>query len=246
MPGDTDQDGSRPERNRFTTTHWSVILEAGDGSSPRAREALESLCTTYWYPLYAYVRRKGYTPEDAEDLTQEFFRRFLGNNSLSHARRERGRFRNFLLTSLQNFLAHEWERGQAQKRGGGRRLLSWEQLVPERRYQAEASSNIGPDRLFEQRWAATVFQQALARLRHELMAAGKEKQFEELKLLLSTEAGDGEYRLLAAKLSMSRPPHRMALRRGLRSCRPHTPRCSIFIQPRSRRWIRSWRPPSPY
>jgi RNA polymerase sigma-70 factor (ECF subfamily) len=201
---DYEQESGRPPRAHwFTTTHWSVVLAAGDGSSPRAHEALEDLCRSYWYPLYAYVRRHGYSPEDAQDLTQEFFARFLENNSLSHARRERGRFRNFLLTSLQNFLSHEWERGQAQKRGGGRRLLPWDELTPEIRYRAEADSEAAPDRVFEERWASTLFQQALTRLRQEFVAAGKGKQFDELKVFLSAEAADGDYDSVATRLNMT-------------------------------------------
>jgi len=189
--------------NWFATTHWSVVLAAGHDSSPASQEALEKLCRTYWHPLYAYVRRKGRSPEDAQDLTQEFFARFLENNSLNRARRERGRFRSFLLTSLQNFLAHEWERAQAGKRGGGRRLLPWDELSAESRYQLEAASDLTPDRVFEQRWASTLFQQALTRLHNEFTAAGKRELFDELKGFLSGEAGTGAYDAIAPRLSMT-------------------------------------------
>src|SRR5881296_1755505 len=102
----------------FTTTHWSVVLAAGDSASPQAVEALEKLCRTYWYPLYAYVRRQGHSPEDSQDLTQAFFARLLQKNSLQHASPERGKFRSFLLTALKHFLAHKWEQARAAKRGG--------------------------------------------------------------------------------------------------------------------------------
>lgn len=213
MPGDVHQDAARPGGQWFTTTHWSVVLTAARRDCPKASAALEELCRTYWYPLYAYVRRRGYSPEDAQDLTQEFFARFLENNSLSRARSERGRFRNFLLTSLQNFLAHEWERGQAQKRGGGRRLLVWDELTPEIRYKAEANSGTAPDRIFEQHWAATLFQRALTQLRQEFAAAGKDKQFDELKVLLSAEAVDGDYDAIAMRLNMTRKSVAVAVHR---------------------------------
>lgn len=213
MPGDAQQDAARPGGQWFETTHWSVVLAAARNDCDKASAALEQLCRTYWYPLYAYVRRKGNNPEDAQDLTQEFFARILENNSLSHARSERGRFRNFLLTSLQNFLTHEWERGQAQKRGGGRRLLPWDELTPETRYTAEANSEAAPDRVFEERWAATLFQQALSRLRQEFVAAGKGQQFEELKVLLSAEAEDGDYDAIATRLNMTRKSVAVAVHR---------------------------------
>src|SRR3989475_9148345 len=136
----------------FNTTHWSVVLAAGQSSSPRAADALERLCRTYWYPLYAYVRQKGHGPEDAQDLTQEFFARLLEKNYLGRADRQRGRFRTFLLTSLQNFLAHEWERARAEKRGGGRTFIPWDEQSPEARYLLEAASDLTPDKVFEHRW----------------------------------------------------------------------------------------------
>ncbi len=200
---DSNTGGSPPRGQWFATTHWSVVLAAGEGSSAKAADALEKLCRTYWLPLYAYVRRKGSGPEDAQDLTQEFFACILEKNALSRARRERGRFRSFLLTSLQNFLVHEWERARAKKRGGGNRPLPWDPLSAESRYQLEGASDLTPDKAFERRWALTLFQQALARLREEFTAARKGEQFEELKGLLSDEAGEGEYAGIAARLGMT-------------------------------------------
>jgi len=187
----------------FNTTHWSVVLAAGDDSSPTSREALEQLCCTYWYPLYSYVRRKGHSPEDAQDLTQEFFARLLAKNSFSRADRTRGRFRSFLLTSLQNFLAKEWERARAEKRGGGQSFIRWDEQSPESRYQLEAATDLTPDRIFEQRWASALFQQALARLREEFTAAGKSEQFNQLKGYLSGESAEEAYASVAAQLQMS-------------------------------------------
>ena len=195
---------SQPSGERwFATTHWSVVLKAGDNTSPDAAEALERLCRTYWFPLYAYVRRKGRSPEDAQDLTQEFFAQFLEKNSFSHARRERGRFRSFLLTSLQNFLSHEWESACAQKRGGGQRPVVWDEASAERRYELEAVSHLSPDKIFEQRWALALFQHALSQLRSEFEGAGKARHFHEFKRFLTERADDGEYGAIASRLGMS-------------------------------------------
>jgi RNA polymerase sigma-70 factor (ECF subfamily) len=187
----------------FATTHWSVVLAAGQAASPQSTEALERLCRTYWFPLYAYVRRKGYGPEDAQDLTQEFFARFLKRNSLARADRERGRFRTFLLTSLQNFLGHEWERARAEKRGGGLTFVPWVEEGPEGRYQLEENSQLGPDQVFDQRWALALFQHALERLQQESAAGEKGAQFDELKAFLSTEPDEGAYAGAASRLGLS-------------------------------------------
>jgi RNA polymerase sigma factor (sigma-70 family) len=187
----------------FRTTHWSVILAAGHEASPQSAEALEKLCRTYWPPLYAYVRRSGRGPEEAEDMTQAFFEHFLECNVVSRADRQRGRFRSFLLTSLQNFLSHEWRRACAEKRGGGRALLAWDELSPETCYQPATASELTPDKVFDQRWALTLFQQALTRLREEFAAAGKGEQFEHLKDYLSAEPGEGAYAEVATRLGIS-------------------------------------------
>jgi len=204
MPVSGSTEGFSPAHQHwFATTHWSVVLAAGQDSSPNASEALEKLCRTYWYPLYSYVRRRGRSPEDAQDLTQEFFARFLEKNSLSRANRERGRFRTFLLTSLQNFLTHEWERAEAAKRGGGRTFIPWDEQSPESRYQLEAASELTPDRIFDQRWAAALFQKALGRLREEFVAGNKREEFEQLKGFLSAEPAEGDYAKAGAGLGMS-------------------------------------------
>jgi RNA polymerase sigma-70 factor (ECF subfamily) len=187
----------------FATTHWSVVLAAGHDSSPGAQEALEKLCSAYWYPLYAYVRRQGRSPEDAQDLTQAFFAKLLKKNSLRHAQKERGRFRTFLLTSLKHFLSNEWKRAQSAKRGGGRIHLSWDQTSAEERYQLEPVLDLTPDKVFEQRYALTLFQQALISLREESVVEGKSDRFEQLKGFLTDEPAAGAYKAAAERLGMS-------------------------------------------
>ena len=176
-----NQDSPQAGPGQFNSTHWSVVLAAGDSQSPQAEEALEKLCHTYWYPLYAFVRRKGHSPEDAQDLTQEFFARLLEKKHLKLADRERGKFRAFLLTSLKHFLVNEWEKARAAKRGGGEAVLPLGEELAESRYLAEPSGDLPPDKMFEKRWAITVLEQVLARLRQESVAAGKGELFELLK-----------------------------------------------------------------
>ncbi len=157
-------DSFRPSAARFETTHWSVVLAAGQGETSQSREALSALCETYWYPLYAYVRRKGYDAEESADLTQGFFAHFLQKNYLGTVRRERGRFRTYLLGALNHFLANERDRAGARKRGGGRVLERLDVADAEERYHVEPSHVETPERLFERRWALTVLERALARL----------------------------------------------------------------------------------
>src|SRR4029078_12609899 len=148
-------------------------------------EALENLCRTYWYPLYAYVRRKGYPAEDAQDLTQEFFTRLLGRNYLSVADRNRGKFRSFLLGSLEHFLAREWTKARAQKRGGGQPILSLDELQAEKRYLLEPAHELTAEKMFDRRWATTLLEQAMARLREECRANAKGDLFARVAPLLS-------------------------------------------------------------
>jgi RNA polymerase sigma-70 factor (ECF subfamily) len=148
----------------FATTHWSVVQAAGQRSSSDAAAALEQLCQTYWFPVYAYVRRWGHGAEDARDLTQEFFAQLLRDNTVAAADRERGRFRSFLLGILKRFLTHARAHRTAQKRGGGAMPLSWEQDLAEEKYACEPRDGFAPDELFDRRWAAAVLEQALSRL----------------------------------------------------------------------------------
>ena len=188
---------------RFVTTHWSVVLAAGAGSSPAAQTALETLCRTYWYPVYAFVRRRGFAVEDAQDLTQEFFLRLLERASLSHVAREKGRFRAFLLATLRNYLTNEWNRAQTAKRGGGQSLISWDEMRAEERYAQEPVADATPESLYERRWALNVMDQALTRLRDEARADGKDAQFEQLKPFLSSPGSEAEYARVAGELGMT-------------------------------------------
>ena len=158
---------------RFATTRWSMVVEAGRPSSPKAAEALATLCGIYWFPLYAYVRRRGHSIDDAQDLTQGFFVHLLDNQTLRVADRERGRFRSFLLASMKHFLAKQWRRDAAQKRGGGRAPISLDFDDGETRYRLEPSHNATPEKLFERQWTLTLLARALTTLRTEFEASGK-------------------------------------------------------------------------
>lgn len=185
----------------FCTTHWSVVLAAGRVDSTRAHDALEKLCQIYWYPLYVFVRRQGHNPHDCEDLVQAFFAQCLEKNYLGAADQAKGRFRSFLLIALKRFLANEWDKARTQKRGGGVRSISLDALTAEERYALEPAERLSADRLFERRWAMTLLEHVLGRLRQEQIAAGKGTAFELLKDSLTT----GErtpYAELAQRLGM--------------------------------------------
>ncbi|MBC8874982.1 MAG: sigma-70 family RNA polymerase sigma factor, partial [Planctomycetes bacterium] len=158
------------EVDRFVTTHWSLVIAAGQRESPESAAALVTLCTTYWYPLYAFVRRQGYRTEDAQDLTQAFFAKLLEKNYISEADQQRGRFRSFLLASLKHFLANERDYARAQKRGGGRPVISLDFESAESRYCHEPADTMTPERLFERRWALTLLDRVLSRLYDEYAA----------------------------------------------------------------------------
>jgi RNA polymerase sigma-70 factor (ECF subfamily) len=164
----------------FATTHWSVVLAAGERHTPESSAALEHLCRSYWYPLYAYVRRHGYGPEDAQDLTQEFFAMLLGHAYLRLADPKRGRFRTFLLHALEHFMINEWKRAQRLKRGGGVACLPLDMPDGEQRYALEAATAMSPEQAYEKRWVLTLLDQVLASLRQLYTKAGKERLFEEL------------------------------------------------------------------
>ena len=170
----------------FTTTHWSMVLQA-QGQSPAAQEALEKLCRTYWRPIYGFVRRKGVAPEEAKDLTQGFFALLLERRDLDAVRQEKGRLRSYLLTSLKHFLANEHNRAIAIKRGAGQRLISLEDLHERERIGFEPSETLAPDEIYERRWALSVLDQVLARLGDEYRAAGNVELFERLQKSLTNE-----------------------------------------------------------
>src|SRR5437660_10468903 len=171
-PSDSNQDSISVPDPQFTTTHWSVVLLAGQADSPQASEALEKLCRIYWYPLYVYVRRQGNSPEDAQDLTQNFFSRLLEKNYFAKADPDRGKFRTFLLRSMKNFLVNEWKRAGRLKRGGGVEFLSIDANVAEDRYAAEPANESNPDTAYEQRLAVTLIAHGHTHIQQEYHGAG--------------------------------------------------------------------------
>jgi RNA polymerase sigma factor (sigma-70 family) len=197
----------------FPTTRWSMVLSAGEGSLPNAQAALERLCRAYWYPLYAYVRRQGRSVEQAQDLTQEFFARLMQKDYLRCPDPARGRFRSFLLTSLKRFLINDWEKGRAAKRGEGQPLFSWDQRETETRFLAEPADQSTPEKAFEQRWALTLLEQVLGRLREEFMALGQADRFERLKDLLWGEKDAPPYAGVAAELGLTEGALKVAVHR---------------------------------
>ena len=214
MPSDDTSGVSGTEHaGCFQTTHWSVVLAAGQLATPHAEAALESLCRSYWYPLYVYVRRQGHRPEDAQDLTQEFFGRLLEKEYLSLADAGRGRFRSFLLKSLQHFLVNEWVRGQAQKRGGGQKVLPLDEEAAERIYQQEMSSPLPAESLYDKRWAVTLLDRAMDRLGADYATAGKRELFEHLKRLLLTESSGEIYRETSRQSGLSEGAVKVAVHR---------------------------------
>jgi RNA polymerase sigma factor (sigma-70 family) len=186
----------------FATTHWSVVLEA-QGQSPAAQAALEKLCRTYWRPLYEFVRRQGVGTEDAKDLTQGFFALLLERRDLDAVRKEKGRLRSYLLTSLKHFLASEQRRALAIKRGKGQRLVPLEELSAIEGIKMEPADHLSPDRLYERRWASTLMEQVLRRLKDEYRAAGNATLFDWLKQLLLDEPGAPSRAEIAARLGMT-------------------------------------------
>jgi DNA-directed RNA polymerase specialized sigma24 family protein len=190
-----------------------VVRAAGDAGTPQSGEALEKLCRSYWYPLYAYVRRKGYTPEDAQDLTQEFFARLLARNYLNVADRNKGKFRSFLLGSLEHFLAREWTKAHAQKRGGGRAHFSFDELDAENRYLHEPAHDWTGKKIFDWRWAMTVLDRAMARLREECRSNGKLELLGKVEGLLSGEKGESSYVQVGAELGLGEGAVKMAVLR---------------------------------
>lgn len=181
-----------------------MVLAAGDSASSDGREALEQLCRSYWFPLYAYVRRRGHDAHAAQDLTQGFFERLLERNDLARITREGGRFRSFLLTALNHYLVNEHERATAQKRGGGRTILSLDEESAEDRYQShEPSHSETPDRLFERQWALALMEEAMKRLGAEHSGPGRSAAYDALRPFLSREPDPGEYAAVASRLNIA-------------------------------------------
>jgi RNA polymerase sigma factor (sigma-70 family) len=207
--------------DRFLTTQWSVVLAAGDAASEQSTQALATLCELYWYPLYAFVRRRGYDPDAAQDLTQAFFARVIEKAYLRDATPARGRFRSFLLGSLKHFLANEWDYARRLKRGGGAGILPLDVELGEgeRRYRLEPPDDETPERLFERRWAVALLDRVVARLRDELWEAGKGAQFEILKPVLTGEPTGETYAQLGERLGMSEGAVKVAVHRLRRRVR---------------------------
>jgi DNA-directed RNA polymerase specialized sigma24 family protein len=208
-----DRAGSEVARqSMFPTTHWSVVLAAGRDDAPQVHNALETLCGTYWHPLYAYARCRGYSPADAEDLTQEFFAWLLERNWLGGADQQRGRFRSFLQISFSRFLANEWDKTQTQKRGGGR-------IVPLLFEQAETScamepvDNFTPEQIYERRWTMTLLDLVITRLCAEYAGQGKAELFGELEPCLLGERATQPYAALASRLGMTEGSVKVAVYR---------------------------------
>ncbi|RBP43648.1 RNA polymerase sigma-70 factor (ECF subfamily) [Roseimicrobium gellanilyticum] len=204
---------SIPPGDIFATTRWTLVLAAGQRSTPESEVALEELCRTYWYPLYAYVRRRGHAKEDAEDLTQAFFARLLEKNSLQGLSSERGKFRAFLLAALKHFLANEWDRASRQKRGGGAVHLSLDWESGDERYQCDVVDTLSPDLQYDRAWAVTLLDRVVARLREEHMAEQKTELFDALKPFLTMEKGAIPYIEVASTMQMSEGAARVSVHR---------------------------------
>jgi RNA polymerase sigma-70 factor (ECF subfamily) len=197
----------------FATTRWTVVMAAGRNSSPAAREAMEALCKTYWYPLYAFVRRAGHSAHDAQDLTQSFFERFLEKNFLGDIHRDRGKFRSFLLAALKHFLANEWDRAHAQKRGGKVAFISIDEQTAEERYRLEPADHLTAEKIYARRWACTLLDNVLELLKEEFKKAGKAAEFARMKVFLSGERASLPYAEMAPKLGMSEAALKVAVHR---------------------------------
>jgi len=210
---DANQESAPAKAHWFATTHWSVVLSAADSGSAKAAESLETLCRTYWYPLYAYVRSQGYSPEDAQDLTQGFFERFLEKHYLHDVDRQKGKFRSFLLAALKHFLSDEWRHQHRQKRGGGKRFISLDEERPEERYRLEPADWLNPEKIYERRWALTLLEQVLARLEAEFSAAGKARLFVQLQGFLLGEKNAVPYAEVAERLNLSEGAVKVAVHR---------------------------------
>lgn len=208
-----EQEPSVRPREWFASTHWSVVLAAKNGDAPRASEAFEQLCRTYWPPLYAFIRREGHDEADAKDLTQEFFLKLIERDYLQHLKHQRGRFRSFMLTLLKNFLSEQRGRAAAQKRGGGKALLPLEAIGEAGPYLIESVDNLSPDQVFERRWAQTVFQTALNRLQDEYVESGRGPFFALLKDFQPREAGAPSYAEIGVKFGMTEAAVKSAVQR---------------------------------
>lgn len=200
---DPRQDVRNGAGGTFPSTHWSLILAAGEADSPQAAEALSRLCANYWYPVYAYVRRDGHDAHGAQDLTQQFFARLVERSFVAGAMRERGRFRSFLLIALKRFLINEWQRSQAQKRGGGQELISLDGGSAEERYSLEPADRMTPDRIYERRWALAVLDTVMEKLRIEQAGEGNAELFDTLKAFLYGDRATASHADIGARFGLT-------------------------------------------
>jgi RNA polymerase sigma factor (sigma-70 family) len=200
-------------RGVFATTHWSLVLAAGHSSVPGAEQALETLCRTYWYPLYVYVRRQGKSAHDAQDLTQAFFAGLLEKKYLRLADSDRGKFRAFLLKSLKHFLVNEWEKARAQKRGGGQCAIPLDGEIAESRYAAEPVQALTMDEVYEKRWALTLIEAVFARLRQNYESAGRLPIFQALKGFIWGDPSTLSYSEVASSLGLTEGALKVAVHR---------------------------------
>ena len=212
-PDATETDGGPAPSPIFATTHWSAVLSAGRNDTTRARDALAGLCKTYWPALHAYVRRRGFSPHDAEDLTQEFFARLLEHNWIARADARKGRFRSFLLTALKRFLADQSDKARAQKRGGGRNPVSLDSDPASAREAAGSAGELPADLAYDRQWALALLGRTMARLRAEFAQAGKGPEFERLKAFLTTDRKEISYIAAAAAAELSEGAARVAVHR---------------------------------
>ncbi|HWN95896.1 MAG TPA: sigma-70 family RNA polymerase sigma factor [Methylomirabilota bacterium] len=197
----------------FNTTHWSVVMLAGQETSPESASALERLCRAYWYPLYAYARRQGHSPPDGQDLTQQFFAGFIEKKYFGLANPDRGRFRCFLLASFKHFLANEYNRSQTAKRGGEYAFVSWDETEAEMYYGNEPAHESSPDRLFERAWVLTLLEKVMKDLQQEYVRVGKGKVFDALHVFLSGEKSESTYAEIGERIEMSESAIKMAVSR---------------------------------
>lgn len=197
----------------FATTRWSVILHAGNEVSAEHASALAQLCQCYWYPIYAFVRRRGFNPHDAQDLTQGFFLNLLERNYLDRADRQLGKFRWFLMGAVKHYLSHEYRKSQAQKRGGGQRCIPLDEIYAEKRFALEPRTDVTPETMFERNWALTVLDRARQQLRDQYAVAGKSDRFEKLEPFLPGGQPTESYAQIGLALGLGEGALRVELHR---------------------------------
>ena len=219
MPKKSRENFASSNRPRFATTRWSVVMAAGKSSSANQKQALETLCQSYWFPLYAFLRRRGYESHQAEDFTQAFFAYILEREDLRSADPKYGKFRSFLLVRLKSFVSDETDRARAQKRGGGKKIISLSLENAEGQYALEPADQLSPEKLFEKSWAMTVLERTMDRLETDMANKKKQKLFEHLKVYLTTEKDVIPYQNMTTELDMTEGSIRVAVHRLRRQYR---------------------------